>query len=183
MNKWIGISLGTVVGLSHIGMIGMLANRTTYPTLNLPVSEFTTYEAMVGENGNSIKYKANDPKVMHVERDIKRKAGFLGLGTNTTTTREQYTMDGSQHLDPRRGGQGTDPKSVACIEAVGGGKQTGRLVGGSIGAAASGTGLASIPYVGWVLAGAATMMGMEQGAEIGGQMAESMNANCEEDIN
>ena len=182
MNKWIGISLGTLIGLTHIGMIGMLANRTKFPALNLPITEYSSYEAKVSEQGYSIRYRANDPKVMRVERDVKKKAGFLGLGNNTTTITEEFTMDGSQHLDQRRGGQGTDPKSVACIEAVGGGKQTGRLVGGSIGAAAAGTGLASIPYVGWVLAGAATMMGMEQGAEIGGEMAESMNANCEEDI-
>jgi len=32
--------------------------------------------------------------------------------------------------------------------------------------------------VGWVLAGAATMLGMEQGAEIGGQMAMDF-ADCE----
>ena len=56
------------------------------------------------------------------------------------------------------------------------------MVGASLGAAAAPS-VASVPFVGWVLAGAATMMGMEQGAEIGGQMAESMNANCEEDIN
>ena len=41
------------------------------------------------------------------------------------------------------------------------------------------TGIASIPYVGWVLAGAATMLGMEQGAEIGGQMAMDF-AGCED---
>ena len=44
------------------------------------------------------------------------------------------------------------------------------IVGGSIGASVATTGVASIPYVGWVLAGAATMLGMEQGGEIGGQM-------------
>ncbi len=33
--------------------------------------------------------------------------------------------------------------------------------------------------VGWVLAGAATVMGMEQGAEIGGQMAMDF-AECED---
>ncbi len=38
-------------------------------------------------------------------------------------------------------------------------------MGGSIGAAVGPSGLASVPYVGWVLAGAATMLGMEQGAE------------------
>jgi hypothetical protein len=52
-------------------------------------------------------------------------------------------------------------------------------VGGSIGAAVGTSGLASVPYVGWVLAGAATMLGMEQGAEIGGQMAMDF-AGCED---
>jgi hypothetical protein len=66
---------------------------------------------------------------------------------------------------------------VKCIEAAGGGKQTGRIVGGGIGASV-GTSLASVPYVGWVLAGAATMMGMNQGAEIGGQMATDF-ADCD----
>ena len=48
MNKWIGISLGTLLGVSHIGMIGMLANRSSkMPTLYLPVSEYTSYKANV----------------------------------------------------------------------------------------------------------------------------------------
>ena len=39
--------------------------------------------------------------------------------------------------------------------------------------------LTSIPYVGWVLAGFATLFGMEQGGEIGGQMAMDF-AECED---
>ena len=182
MNKWIVISLGSLVGISHIGMIGMLATRSNLPTLNLPVGEYTTYALEASKEGYRIHYKANDPKVMHVERHIKRKAGFLGLGNNVTKTTEQYTMDGSQHLSSSESkGDSLDPKSVACIEAVGGGKQTGRIVGGS-GGAAAGSGLASVPFVGWVLAGAATMIGMEQGADIGGNMSRDLNENCEEEI-
>jgi len=52
------------------------------------------------------------------------------------------------------------------------------VVGGSVGAAVATTGIASIPFVGWVLAGAATMIGMDQGAEIGGNMAEDLNKEC-----
>ena len=54
-------------------------------------------------------------------------------------------------------------------------------MGGSIGATVASSGLASIPYVGWVLAGAATLFGMEQGAEIGGQMATEF-ADCDPDL-
>ena len=78
-------------------------------------------------------------------------------------------------------GGGMSPKTIACIKKKGGGEQTGRLVGGGLGTAAvTSTGLASVPIVGWVLAGAATMIGMDQGAEIGGQMAEDLAKECEE---
>ena len=52
----------------------------------------------------------------------------------------------------------------------------------SYGGAAAGSGLSSIPFVGWVLAGAASMIGMNEGAEIGGSLAESFSDACVEDI-
>jgi len=55
------------------------------------------------------------------------------------------------------------------------------MVGGALGTAAvTNTGLASVPIVGWVLAGAVTMMGMNQGEEIGGQMAQDFAEECDE---
>ena len=162
-------------------MIGMIARKSSLPQLNMPVGEYTSYKVEASKDGYKIEYRANDPKVMHVERDVKTKGGFLGLGNNTVKVEEEYTMDGIQHLESRRQQQyygDSSKKSVACIEAIGGGKQTGKLVGGSVGAGVASTGLASIPYVGWVLAGAATMMGMDAGSDIGGQMAEDLNKNC-----
>jgi len=73
-------------------------------------------------------------------------------------------------------------KTEECIEARGGGKSTGRIVGGSVGAAA-GSGVSSIPFVGWVLAGAATMIGMNEGADLGGDVAERFSDSCEEELN
>ena len=55
------------------------------------------------------------------------------------------------------------------------------MVGGSVGAAA-GSSLTSIPFVGWVLAGAASMIGMDQGADIGGDLAESFSDACIEEV-
>ena len=175
MNKWVGISLGVVVGLSHIGMIGMISRNKQFPVVNLPVGPYTSYSVSANKEGYSINYKANDPKVMRVERDIKRKGGFLGLGNNKTTIVEEYTMDGSQHLEDRKQGNLSD-KEIACIKAEGGGEQTGRMVGASLGAAAAPS-VASVPFVGWVLAGAATMMGMDAGEDVGGSMAGSL-ADC-----
>ena len=177
MNKWIGISLGAVVGISHIGMIGMLANRTKMPMVNLPVGPYTSYQVSANEKGYTINYRANDPLVMEVTKDVNRPSGFLGLGKTKIQTRELYTMDGSQHLESKPVGKSLSDKEVACLKAEGGGESTGKIVGGSLGAATATTGIASIPYVGWVLAGAATMIGMDQGADIGGTMARSF-ADC-----
>ena len=177
--KWFALGLGGLIGLSHIGMIGTLSNRESkLPSINLPVGPYTSYEAEVGHDGYRINYKANDPKVMRVERDIKKKGGFLGLANNIEKVTEQYTMDGAIHHKPitttisSNGG-----KSEACIKAIGGAEGTGRLVGSSVGAAAA-PALSSIPFVGWVAAGWVTMFSGNQGAEIGGSMAEDLNKNC-----
>ena len=177
--KWFALGLGGLIGLSHIGMIGSLSNRQSkLPSINLPVGPYTSYEADVGHNGYSIKYRANDPKVMHVERDINTKGGFLGLANNKTKISEQYTMDGAVHTKPNSTSTTiANGKSEACIKAIGGAEGTGRLVGSSIGASAA-PALSNIPFVGWVAAGWVTMFSGNQGAEIGGQMAEDLNKDC-----
>ena len=197
MNKWIGISLGTIFGLSHIGMIGLLATRQSnkVPYINPPVGDYTSYVVSADESGYKISYTANDPKTMHITKDIKRKGGFLGLANNTTQIVEEYVMDGKTNQggpvsnkrswqDPSTivksgGGEVTD-KTVACIEAVGGGKQTGRLVGTSVGTAVAPS-VSGIPFVGWLAAGWVAMFGGNQGAEIGGNMVSDLNENCEEE--
>ena len=189
-NKWKWISIGTVgslFALSHIGMIGMLARKSSFPQVNLPVGEYTSYSVRAGKDGYAINYRANDPLIMHVERDVKTKGGFLGLGNNTVKVSEQYTLGGKTHhggpvsnpttwIDPSAKGGELSEKTIACIEARGGGKSTGKIVGGSVGATV-GSSLTGIPFVGWVLAGAASMIGMDAGSEIGGSMAESY-AGC-----
>ena len=71
MNKWIAISLGTLVGLSHIGMIGMISRQQKFPVVNVPVGPYTAYKVEANKEGYKIHYRANDPKVMRVERDAK----------------------------------------------------------------------------------------------------------------
>ena len=172
------IGLGGVIGLSHIGMVGSLMNRKSdLPSINVPVGPYTSYSAEVARDGYKITYRSNDPKVMHVERDIKKKGGFLGLANNTEKVTEQYTMDGSLHTRPFSQNPEGNQKSEACIKAIGGGENTGRLVGSSIGANLAPS-VANIPFVGWVAAGWVTMFSGNQGAEIGGSMAEDLNKNC-----
>ena len=195
--KWISIgTIGSLFALSHIGMIGMLAQRESkFPKLNLPVNEYTSYSIEAGEKGYRINYRANDPLVMGVQKSVKKPGGFLGLRTATVQTQEQYTMDGARHHggsvstrsawldstgDETPGKSGVSDKTIACIKAEGGGEQTGRMVGGAVGASVAPS-LSGIPFVGWVLAGAATMIGMDTGADIGGDMAQSF-ADCDPDL-
>ena len=177
--RWFALGLGGLIGLSHIGMIGSLSNRQSkLPSINLPVGPYTSYEAEVGHNGYKISYKANDPKVMRVERDSNTKGGFLGLANNKVKTIEQYTMDGAVHTKPNSSSTTiANGKSEACIKAIGGAENTGRLVGSSVGASVAPS-VANIPIIGWVAAGWVTMFSGNQGAEIGGSMAEDLNKNC-----
>ena len=182
--KWsrlFALGLGGILGLSHIGMIGTLMNRESkLPSINVPVGPYTAYEAEVGKEGYRISYRANDPKVLHVERDSNTKGGFLGLANNKVKTIEQSTMDGAVHTKPNSSSttiSSNGGKSEACIKAIGGAEGTGRLVGSSIGASAAPT-LSNIPFIGWVAAGWVTMFSGNQGAEIGGTMAEDLNKDC-----
>lgn len=197
--KWISIGVvGSLFAVSHLGMIGYIASKKDepkLPTLNIPVGPYTSYKASVTDDSYVISYSANDPKTAYITKDIKKKGGFLGLANNTTKVVEEYFMDGqinqggpvSNHrswIDQQPGltqQQAKDitaiRKSEACIKAVGSAEGTGRLVGTSIGAAAAPT-VSTIPFVGWVVAGWVAMFGGNQGAEIGGNMAEDLNKNC-----
>ena len=175
MKKWIGISLGTLLGISHIGMIGMIARKDSFPKLDLPIGEYTSYNVIANKEGYSINYRAHDPRVLVKSEHVDRPAGLLGLGKKKVAIHEQYYLSPSESK-----GGGLDPKTIACIKKKGSGEGTGRLVGGAVGTAAvTQTGMASIPIIGWVLAGATTMLGMDQGAEIGGSMAQDFKG-CED---
>ena len=197
--KWISIGVvGSLFAVSHLGMIGYIASKKDepkLPNLNIPVGPYTSYKASVTDDSYVISYSANDPKTAFITKDIKKKAGFLGLANNTTQVTEEYFMDGqinqggpvSNHRSwidqpPGLTQQQSDEitaarKSEACIEAIGSAKGTGRLVGTSIGASAAPT-LSTIPFIGWVAAGWVAMFGGNQGADIGGNMAEDLNKNC-----
>jgi len=199
--KWFALGAGGILGLSHIGMIGMLAtkNNSNIPDFNLPSGPYSAYNIEANEEGYKVTYRANDPKVMWKEELIKEKGGFLGLANEHKKVVSQYTMDGATHhggpvstrsawIDPAAlavtGGNAdaegkVTAKTEECIKAVGGGEQTGRLVGTSVGTAAA-PALSGIPFVGWLAAGWVAMFGGNQGADIGGNMAADFADACEE---
>ena len=183
LTKWFALGVGGLLGLSHIGMIGMIARRSDIPKINPPVGPYTSYVVSADKEGYKISYSANDPKVMIKTTTVKEKGGFLGLANETKDIVEEYTMNGDVHVQKEwqvTGGGGdsiASNKSEACIKAIGSAEGTGRLVGTSVGASAA-PALSGIPFVGWVAAGWVAMFGGNQGAEIGGNMAEDLNKNC-----
>ena len=181
--KWISVGVvGSLFAMSHIGMIGYIATREKeppLPSLDIPVGPYTSYKVSVAKDGYVISYRANDPKTMYKTTKLDEKGGFLGLANEKTEIVEEYTMNGDAHIEKQHQvcSSKTSDKSEACINAIGSAEGTGRLVGTSVGAAAAPT-LSTIPFVGWVAAGWVAMFGGNQGAEIGGNMAEDLNKNC-----
>ena len=157
----------------------MIARKESFPKLNLPIGEYTSYNVVANKEGYSINYRAHDPRVLVKSEGVERPGGFLGTGKTKISKHEQYYISPSGSKSG-----GLDPKTIACIKKKGGGEGTGRMVGGALGTAAvTSTGIASVPIVGWVLAGAATMVGMDQGAEIGGNMAADFAKECKDEEN
>ncbi len=196
--KWISIGVvGSLFAVSHLGMIGYIATRekeAQLPSLDIPVGDYTSYAVSANKDGYKISYQANDPKTAYITKDIKTKGGFLGLSNETTKVAEEYFLDGKTNqggpvsnkrswidmppgLTPQQTEEIVSARSEECIKAIGGAEGTGRLVGTSIGAAAA-PAVSGIPFIGWVAAGWIAMFGGNQGADIGGTMAEDLNENC-----
>ena len=169
--KWAALTVGTLFGVAHIGVLGHLISRDKLPIINLPVGDYTSYSVDAGADGYSIRYNANDPKVMGVRKKLDKRNGFFGIGgTTNLITEEEYTMDGARHLGGAEGK--LTAQNLECIKAEGAGESTGRMVGASVA-----TGVApmftSIPYIGWLMAGWAVMLGQDTGAEVGGEIAKT----------
>ena len=175
--KWAALTVGTLFGVAHLGILGHLLNLKKVPIINLPVGDYTSYSVEAGETGYRIQYNANDPKVMGIKKYVDKSGGLFGIGAKTyITTEEEYTMDGAKHLQGGGLGKLTAQK-LECIKAEGAGESTGRMVGASVGAAAAPI-FTGIPYVGWLISGWAVMLGQDTGADIGGDIA-TMIKDCE----
>ncbi len=176
------IGLGVVIAVAHIGALGHLIGKndreSEFVTIPLPaVNEYSSYRITATRDGYSIEYIGNDPRVMTDEARNSQGGGFLGFGGNRESSRTtQYTQDGARNQGGEDSGGKLSAQEIACIEAAGGGRSSGAIVGGSIAAAAAPT-LISIPYVGWLAAGWATLFAVDKGGEIGAS-AQQMIEGC-----
>ena len=185
--KWVALSVGGVIAVAHIGVLGHLmdmnkkyADRPQYPSINLPTGEYSSYDVNVNREGYSIRYNANDPRVLTSERSLdldKEKKGLFGGGTEKRTEwrRDEYTMDGTRNIGGGADEEGKlSAKDVECIKAEGGAQAQGVMVGSSIVASATPM-LTGIPYIGWLAVGWANLLGQRAGSAVGSEVSSIFN--------
>ena len=190
--KWTALSVGSVVAIAHIGVLGHLIGRQSerieVPTINIPRgTPYSSYKIQAGKDGYTIEYKANDPKVLESEKSIdliknQDKKGFFG-GTKTFEDRneyrrDQYTMEGVRNMGGDVGELGkTGGASAECIAADAGARSQGAMAGTSIAAGVAVPVVSSIPYIGWLASGWALLLGQNLGSEAGSQV-NSIISDC-----
>lgn len=185
--KWVALSVGGVIAVAHIGVLGHLldmnkkyADRPQYPSINLPTGEYSSYDVNVNREGYSIRYNANDPRVLTSERSLdldKEKKGLFGGGTEKRTEwrRDEYTMEGTRNIGGGADEEGKlSAKDVECIKAEGGAQSQGAMVGTSIAASAAPM-LTGIPYIGWLAVGWASLLGQRAGSSLGSEVSSILN--------
>jgi len=188
--KWTAISLGSIVAIAHIGVLGHLVrrepDRIQVPTINIPRgTPYSSYKIEAGKEGYTIEYKANDPAILESQKSLsldREKKGFFGRG-GTESRREwrkdQFTMDGTRNLGVVGGdGEGKlTAKEEECLVADAGARSQGAMAGSAIAAGVGVPAAMSIPYVGWLAAGWATLLGQNIGSSAG-SLVNSAISDC-----
>ena len=188
--KWTAISLGSIVAIAHIGVLGHLVrrepDRIQVPTINIPRgTPYSSYKIEAGKEGYTIEYKANDPAILESQKSLsldREKKGFFGRG-GTESRREwrkdQFTMDGTRNLGVVGGdGEGKlTAKEEECLVADAGARSQGAMAGTSVAAGLAVPAVSSIPYVGWLAGGWALLLGQKIGSEAGSQV-NSLISDC-----
>ena len=184
--KNVAIGLGALFVVSHIGLLGYVLKpqkQTVHqpPTFNLPRGPYSSYKIKAGKDGYEIEYRANDPKILESERSLdldKNKKGLFGGGSEKRTEyrRDQYTMDGTRNIG---GGatteEGKSAKDIECIVADAGARSQGAMAGSAITAGVVVPSVMTIPYIGWLAAGGATLLGNQVGESVGSEVGSAFN--------
>ena len=177
--KWTAISLGSVVAIAHIGVLGHLVrrepDRIQVPTINIPRgTPYSSYKIEAGKDGYTIEYKANDPAILESQRSLildKEKKGLFGGGTENRREwrRDQYTAEGVRNIGGAAtlGEEGKSAKDVECIVADAGARSQGAMAGSAIAAGIGAPAVMGIPYVGWLAAGWVNLLGNKIGSSAG----------------
>ena len=186
--KWTAISVGSVVAIAHIGVLGHLVRREPsiqVPTINIPRgTPYSSYKIEAGKDGYTIEYKANDPKVLESQRSLdltKTQSGFFGgkkYEDRTEYRQDQYTMEGVRNMGGAAlGEEGKSAGDVECIVADAGARSQGAMAGSAVATGVLVPAVVNIPYIGWLAAGWAALLGQNIGSAAGSQV-NSMISDC-----
>ena len=184
--KWTAISVGSIVAIAHIGVLGHLVrrqpDRVQVPTINIPRgTPYSSYKIEAGKDGYTIEYKANDPAILESHRslnlDQEKKGLFGGKSEQRTEYRhDQYTMEGVRNMGgAATPGEGKSAKDVECIVADAGARSQGAMAGSAITAGVVVPAVVNIPYIGWLAAGWATLLGQNVGSTVGSEVGQVFN--------
>ena len=187
--KWAAISVGGVIAVAHIGVLGHLIRRppepkvAEVPTINIPSGPYTSYKITAGKEGYTIEYKANDPAILESQRSLsldKDKKGLFGGGTETRREwrRDQYTAEGTRNMGGAVvDGEGKSAKDVECIVADAGARSQGAMAGSAVASGVLVPAVVNIPYIGWLAAGWAALLGNNIGSSAG-SLVNSAISDC-----
>ena len=182
--KWTALSLGGVVAVAHIGVLGHIITATKVPeapVINFPRGDYSSYKVEAGKEGYSIEYRANDPAVLESQKSLsldKNKKGFFGGGTENRREwrKDQFTMDGTRNLGGAVDGEGKlTAKEEECLVADAGARSQGAMAGSSIAAGVGVPAVIGIPYVGWLAAGWVSLLGGRVGSTVGSTVGSVFN--------
>jgi hypothetical protein len=174
--KWLAGGVGAVIAIGHIGILGHLIQKDSLPQIPLPATDGnSSYTVRATRDGYEITYIGDDPKVLTEEFETDTSNGVFGVGGRSTTTRtRQFTTDGQPIPGAELDEGKLTAEQIACIEAAGGGRSSGALVGGSVATGVLAPAVVSIPYVGWLAAGWMTLLGTEVGGTVGAEVATTI---------
>ena len=186
--KWTAISVGSIVAIAHVGVLGHLIrrepDRIQVPTINIPRgTPYSSYKIEAGKDGYTIEYKANDPAILESQRSLsldKDKKGLFGGGTETRREwrRDQYTAEGTRNIGGAAvDGEGKSAKDIECIVADAGARSQGAMAGSAIAAGVGAPAVMGIPYVGWLAAGWVNLLGNKIGSSAG-SLVNSAISDC-----
>ena len=182
------IGLGALIGVAHIGVLGHLIRQTPerviqVPTINIPSgTPYSSYKIEAGKDGYKIEYKANDPAILEAQRSLdlnKTQSGFFG-GNKYEDRKEyrtdQYTMEGVRNMGGASlPGEGKSAKDIECIVADAGARSQGAMAGTAISTGLLAPAVMNIPYIGWLAAGWATLLGQKTGETIGSEVHSAIS--------
>jgi len=175
------------VAIAHIGILGHLVRKpqqVQVPQINIPAgTPYSSYKIEAGKDGYTIEYKANDPKVLESSRSLdlnKSQSGFFGgkkYEDRKETRYDQYTMEGVRNMGGASSPGGKSAEDIECIVADAGARSQGAMAGTAISTGLIAPAVMNIPYIGWLAAGWANLIGQRAG-EAAGSQVNSMISDC-----